>query len=209
MAFNRIAIESHRSGAANRTLALTGEQGRNCERHDALGAAWLWCHSGVSPTVPPGFVFRFSPAWVSAAVVALASIPLATGLSIAPARAQAQAAAAKPASMELMNDLALTSAVNVCELAVEEKLPVQKSVLSNAKAITFLVSNRYGSQVAGAGKLANEQIANGTIIQIVARVKQGCYDRLTAVDKKFVDEVISEVEKAAKSQPQPKQQPRR
>jgi len=163
----------------------------------------------VTPTVPSGFVFRFSPAWVSAAVVALASIPLATGLSIAPARAQAQAAAAKPASMELMNDLALTSAVNVCELAVEEKLPVQKSVLSNAKAITFLVSNRYGSQVAGAGKLANEQIANGTIIQIVARVKQGCYDRLTAVDKKFVDEVISEVEKAAKSQPQPKQQPGR
>ena len=111
--------------------------------------------------------------------------------------------------MELMNDLALTAAVNACELAIEEKLPVQKSVLSNAKAITFLVSNRYGSQVAGAGKLANEQIANGTIIQIVARVKQGCYDRLTAVDKKFVDEVISEVEKAAKSQPQPKQQPRR
>jgi hypothetical protein len=147
-------------------------------------------------------VFRFSPAWVSAAVVALASVPLATGLSITPARAQAQAAAAKPASMELMNDLALASAVNVCELAVEEKLPVQKSVISSAKAITFLVTNRYGSQVAGAGKLESEQIANGTIIQIVARVKQGCYARLTAADKKFVDDVMTEVEKAAKTQPQ-------
>ena len=70
-----------------------------------------------------------------------------------------------------------------------------------------LVTNRYGSQVAGAGKLSTEQIANGSIIQIVARVKQGCYDRLTAADKKFVDGVLSEVEKAAKSQPQ--QQPRR
>jgi hypothetical protein len=147
-------------------------------------------------------VFRFSPAWASAAVVALASVPLATGLSITPARAQAQAAAAKPASMELMNDLALASAVNVCELAVEEKLPVQKSVISSAKAITFLVTNRYGSQVAGAGKLESEQIANGTIIQIVARVKQGCYDRLTTADKKFVDDVMTEVEKAAKTQPQ-------
>jgi hypothetical protein len=153
-------------------------------------------------------VFRFSPAWVSAAVVALASVPLATGLSIAPARAQAQAAAAQPASMELMNDLALTAAVNACELAIEEKLPVQKSVLSNAKAITFLVSNRYGSQVAGAGKLTGEQIANGTIVQIVARVKQGCYAKLNATDKKFVDDVISELEKAAKSQSQ-QQQPRR
>jgi hypothetical protein len=152
-------------------------------------------------------VFRFSPAWISAAAVALASFPLATGLSIAPARAQAQAAAAKPASMELMNDLALTAAVNVCELAIEEKMPVQKSVVSNAKAITFLVTNRYGSQVAGAGKLETEQIANGTIIQIVARVKQGCYAKLTAADKKFVDDVISELEKAAKSQPQA--QPRR
>ncbi len=104
-----------------------------------------------------------------------------------------------------MGDLALTAAVTACELAVGEKLPVQKSVIASAKAITFLVSNRYGSQVAGAGKLSNDQIANGTIIQIVARVKQGCYDRITAADKKFVDEVISEVEKAAKSQPQPQQ----
>jgi hypothetical protein len=98
--------------------------------------------------------------------------------------------------------------VNACELAIEEKLPVQKSVLSNAKAITFLVSNRYGSQVAGAGKLTGEQIANGTIVQIVARVKQGCYAKLNATDKKFVDDVISELEKAAKSQSQ-QQQPRR
>ena len=110
--------------------------------------------------------------------------------------------------MELMNDLALTAAVSVCELAIEDKLPVQKSVLSNAKAITFLVTNRYGSQVAGAGKLTNEQIANGTIVQIVARVKQGCYAKLNATDKKFVDDVISELEKAAKSAPQ-QAQPRR
>ena len=41
----------------------------------------------------------------------------------------------------------------------------------------------------------------------MARAKQGCYDRLTAADKTFVDGVLSEVEKAAKSQPQ--QQPRR
>jgi hypothetical protein len=154
-------------------------------------------------------VFRFSPGWFSAAAIALATVPAATGLSTAPARAQAQAqpAAGRPASLELMGDLALAAAVTVCELAVEDKVPVQKSVIANAKAVTFLVTNRYGSQVVGAGKLQAEQIANGTIIQVVARVKQGCYDRLGAADKKFVDDVMSEVQKAA--QPQPQAQPRR
>lgn len=183
---------------------MTRKGGRNCERHAALGPAQFWWHSGVSLPVPPGFVFRFSHTWISAAALSLATIPLATALSIAPARAQAQAAAAKPASLELMNDLALTAAVSSCEMAVEDKVPVQKSVITNAKAITFLVTNRYGSQVTGAGKLAPEQILNGTIIQVVARVKQGCYPRLTAADKKFVDDVISEVEKSAQSQPQPR-----
>lgn len=103
--------------------------------------------------------------------------------------------------MEVMNDLALAAAVNVCELAVEDKVPVQRTVVSTAKAITYVVTSRYGSQVAGAGKLEAEQIANGSIIQVVGRVKQGCYDRLATADKKFVDDVMAEYEKAVKSQP--------
>jgi hypothetical protein len=141
-------------------------------------------------------VFRSSPAWVASAALALA-----TALPSTPAQAQAQGAAAKPASMELMNDMALAAAVNVCELAVEDKVPVQKTVLSNAKAITYVVTNRYDSQVAGAGKLSAEQIANGSIIQVVGRVKQGCYPKLAGADKKFVDDVLGEYEKAVKSQP--------
>ena len=203
MALNHDTSGSHGSEAASGTLALAARGGRNCERHEALGAVLFGWHSGTSLTIPSGFVFRFSPAWISAAAAALAA-----SVAIAPAQAQAPAAAAKPAAMELMNDLALTSAVNACELAVAEKVPLEKSVIASAKAITFLVTNRYGSQVAGAGKLSTEQIANGSIIQIVARVKQGCYDRITAADKKFVDGVLSEVEKAAKSQPQQQQQRR-
>jgi hypothetical protein len=103
--------------------------------------------------------------------------------------------------MEVMNDMALAAAVNVCELAVEDKVPVQRTVVSTAKAITYVVTSRYGSQVAGAGKLDAEQIANGSIIQVVGRVKQGCYDRLATADKKFVDGVLAEYEKAVKSQP--------
>lgn len=93
--------------------------------------------------------------------------------------------------------MSLAAAVNVCELAVEEKVPVQKTVLSNAKAITYVVTNRYASRVSGAGKLSADQIANGSIIQVVGRVKQGCYPKLNSGDKRFVDSVLAEYEKAA------------
>jgi hypothetical protein len=134
------------------------------------------------------------------AAAASATSALALGVAslavpAAPVLAQA-AAAAKPASMDLMNDLSLAAAVNVCELAVESKLPIEKTVLSTAKAITYVVTSRYGSQVANAGKLQPEQIANGTIIQIVGRVRQGCYPKLGAADKKFVDDVLAEYSKA-------------
>lgn len=98
--------------------------------------------------------------------------------------------------MEAMNDMALAAAVSVCELAAESKVPVEKAVLSNAKAITYVVTSRYGSQVANAGRLQPEQIANGAIIQVVGRVRQGCYAKLAGADKKFVDEVITEYSNA-------------
>jgi len=130
---------------------------------------------------------------------------LLTALAAAPLPALAQAAApAKPASLEVVNDLALAAAVNVCELAVESKVPVQTSVLSTAKAITYVVTSRYGSQIGNTTKLQPEQIANGTIIQTVGRVKQGCYAKLGAADKKFVDDVIADFEKQIKAQGQKK-----
>ncbi len=152
------------------------------------------------PLSSPGFVIRSSHAWVAAAALAL-STALPQAPALAQAKPQGQGAAGKPASMELMNDMALAAAVNVCELAIEEKVAVQKGVLSNAKAITYVITSRYGSEVAGAGKLQAEQIANGTVIQVIARVKQGCYAKLNAADKKFVDDVLAEYEKAVKSQP--------
>ncbi|MCP9909902.1 trypsin-like peptidase domain-containing protein [Cyanobium sp. BA20m-p-22] len=91
-----------------------------------------------------------------------------------------------------MNDLALAAAVNVCELAGARKVPAQNAVISNAKAITYLVTSVYGSEIAGTGKLEASQIVNGTIVQIVGRVKQGCYAKITDADKKFVDEVIAQ-----------------
>jgi hypothetical protein len=145
-------------------------------------------------------VLRSPHAWIASAVFGLAT---AVGL---PAAAQAPAAPARPISQDGMTDMALAAAVSVCEMAVEEKVAVQKTVVSAAKAMTYVVTNRYGSQVANAGKLEPEQIANGSIVQIVGRVRQGCYDKLNATDKKFVDDVLAEVSRAMQGQGQSQRQ---
>jgi len=137
-------------------------------------------------------VTRFSLAWLTASALGASALLGTTALLGTPALAQSSAPAAKPVTLETMNDLALAAAVNVCELAVEQKLPVQNGVISNAKAITYVVSSVHGSQIAGTGKLDPAQIVNGTIVQIVGRVKQGCYAKITDADKKFVDEVIAQ-----------------
>jgi hypothetical protein len=124
----------------------------------------------------------------------------APGLAQSAAPAAAAAKTAKPASLETMNAMALAAAVNVCELAVEQKVPVQNAVISNAKAITYVVTATHGGQIAGAGKLEASQIVNGTIVQIVGRVKQGCYPKITTDDKKFVDDVIAQFAAQAKQQ---------
>ncbi|MGB5136323.1 MAG: hypothetical protein WBN89_14225 [Prochlorococcaceae cyanobacterium] len=145
-------------------------------------------------------MLRSTHAWIASAAFTLATALTLPGA--AQAQAQAPGAAARPISQDAMNDMALAAAVNVCEMAVEEKVAVQKTVLSAAKAMTYVVTNRYGSQVANAGKLQPEQIANGSIIQIVGRVRQGCYDKLTAADKKFVDDILAEYNKAVQGQRQ-------
>ena len=118
---------------------------------------------------PPVSVSRISLAWIAASALCTSALLGAPALAQSPGAA---AAAAKPISLETMNDLALAAAVNVCELAVEQKV--------------------HGSQIAGSGKLEASQIVNGSIVQIVVRVKQGCYPKINATDKKFVDEVITQ-----------------
>lgn len=147
-------------------------------------------HSGLKLfCCPPVSVSRISLAWIAASALCTSALLGAPALAQSPGAA---AAAGKPISLETMNDLALAAAVNVCELAVEQKVPVQNAVISNAKAITYVVTAVHGSQIAGSGKLEASQIVNGTIVQIVGRVKQGCYSKINAADKKFVDEVITQ-----------------
>jgi hypothetical protein len=99
-----------------------------------------------------------------------------------------------------MNDLTLAAAVNVCNLAVEQKVPVQAAAVAGAQSIAYVVTAKYGSQIAGSGKLEVGQIVNGSIVQIVGRVKEGCYPKIAAADQKFVDSVIADFTKQLKAQ---------
>ena len=99
-----------------------------------------------------------------------------------------------------MNDLTLASAVSVCNLAVEQKVPVQSTVIAGAQSIAYVVTAKYGSQIAGSGKLEVSQIVNGSVVQIVARVKEGCYPKITSADQKFVDSIIADFTKQVKAQ---------
>ena len=100
-----------------------------------------------------------------------------------------------------MEDLVLAAAVNICEMAVTEKVPVEKTSLSAAKSIVFVVESNHGSQIEGVGKVEPGQIFNVTFAKTIFNVKRGCYPKLASTDKAFVDKVVAELEKAVKSQP--------
>ena len=147
--------------------------------------------------------YRVCTHFVSRSFLALSAAVLSSlTLQVAPALAQAApgAAAASPASVDTMNDLSLAAAVNVCNLAVEQKVPVEAATIAAAQSIAYVVTAKYGSQIAGSGKLEVGQIVNGAIVQIVARVKEGCYPKIAAKDQKFVDSIIADFTKQMKAQ---------
>jgi hypothetical protein len=119
----------------------------------------------------------------------------------APVMAQAQAASTKPATQEEVATYSTMGAVASCDLAVRQQVPLTKSLPATSAMVAYILSARHGSEIQGVsnGKLSNEQLIQGSFIQIVGGVRRGCYDKLGADDKKEVDQIISQVEKAAAS----------
>lgn len=138
---------------------------------------------------------------LTAALVALGGGHLAAQAQVTPAPTAKTSAPAKPASRDLVNTLTLVSAVNACELAINAKVPVQTAVVSGANSVAFAISTLHNNQIEGiSATLKPEQIANGTVIEIIGRVKQGCYTKLNDTDKKYIDGVIAEVQAQLKKQ---------
>ncbi len=139
-------------------------------------------------------VLRSTLLALAASSMALVTMPAAPVL--------AQGAATKPATQEEVNLYSTRGAVSVCDLAVSEQVPVTKSLVANSRMVAYVIANRHGSEIAGVGssKLGNDQLVQGSYIQIVRWVRQGCYDKLSATDKEVIDKVIAQLQKAAPAQ---------
>lgn len=113
----------------------------------------------------------------------------------------AQTTAIKPATQDEVATYSTMGAVASCDLAVRQQVPLAKSLPATSAMVAYILSSRHGSEIQGvsSGKLNNEQLIQGSFIQIVGGVRRGCYDKLSAADKKEVDSIISQVEKAAES----------
>ena len=82
---------------------------------------------------------------------------------------------------------------------MRQQVPLTKSLTATSAMVAYILTTRHGSEIQGVsnGKLNNEQLFQGSFIQIVGGIRRGCYDKLNATDKKEVDTIVSQVEKAA------------
>jgi len=125
----------------------------------------------------------------------------ATGAS--PAPATTGPATIKPASGTSITDMSLSHAVNICELAVTAKVPVQTSLPTAARAMAYVIQSQHGAQVASTATLTPEQMFDGSLIEIVTKVNSGCLTKLNAADQKTVGTLVAGINAAAKLQPAP------
>ena len=118
-----------------------------------------------------------------------------------PAPATTSPATVKPASGTSITDMSLSHAVNICELAVIAKVPVQTSLATAARAMAYVIQNQHGAQVASTATLTPEQMFDGSLIEIVTKVNSGCLAKLNATDQKTVTTLVAGINAAAKLQP--------
>jgi hypothetical protein len=97
--------------------------------------------------------------------------------------------------------MSLSHAVNICELAIGAKVPVQTSLATAARAMAYVIQNQHGAQVASTATLTPEQLFEGSLIEIVTKVNSGCLTKLNATDQKTVITLVAGINAAAKLQP--------
>jgi hypothetical protein len=194
MAFNRSAIESHGSGAATRTLALTGEQGRNCERHDALGGRADGWHSGA-PVPQPRLVLRSTHAWIASAAFTL------TAALTLPGTAQAQQprqGSQQPVKDEQLTRMIQVSAVTVCNLS-KAKISFETAIGASSSAVSAYVVQVHGGKFEGVAEaLPPEQIFQAITTNIAVQSYRICKEVIPAESTKKIEDIIKNSQAATK-----------
>lgn len=113
------------------------------------------------------------------------------------------APATRPASDRDVNVYNQMGAINICVLATKQ-VGLDKSLPANLEMIVSTLNFVHGGIIQGANnnkKLEANQLANGTVFGVVPRIKQMCYDKFTAADKKTVDDLMAQIQKALQGQP--------
>ncbi len=113
------------------------------------------------------------------------------------------APATRPASDREVNIYNQMGAINICVLATKQ-VGLDKSLPANLEMIVSTLNFVHGGIIQGANsnkQLEANQLANGTVFGVVPRIKQMCYDKFTAADKKTVDDLMAQIQKALQGQP--------
>jgi hypothetical protein len=126
------------------------------------------------------------------AQLAQASPPTST-----PTQPKAAPPQTKPATEDEVATYMGMAAVNMCNLA-QLKQPFKEALTANIDMVVTILTQKHGSQLPGiTNKLTPVQIANGSALQIVARVQAFCGSSLSPEWKKEVDTLLSEFRKQA------------
>ena len=145
----------------------------------------------------------FSPMFAKRSALALALALVGISLSL-PGRVQAQQQAApaanqRAATTDELNTYIGMGAINMCGLA-QAKVPFKTAVDTNLKMLVSVLFSKHGSKVPGAqAPLSQEQLVNGSLLQLVMRVDGICGKSLPADWKKEFDPLLAQVKQAIQS----------
>jgi hypothetical protein len=152
-------------------------------------------HDGGATALLPMFAKR------SALALALALVGASLGLAERSV-AQTQPPAVnqtKPATPEELNTYLGMAAINMCTLS-QTKVPFNPAMQSNLNMLVTVLSSKHGGVVPGAqAPLTRDQLANGSVAQLVLRVDSLCGKTLPADWKKEFDPLLAQVRQALQS----------
>lgn len=136
--------------------------------------------------------------------LALALIGASFGL---PAQVLAQQkpapATQRAATPDELNTYIGMASINMCTLS-QAKVPFKPAMESNLNMLISVLSSKHGSLVPGAqAPLSREQLANGSLLQLVLRVDAICGKSLPADWKKDFDPLLAQVKQAIQSAGKP------
>jgi hypothetical protein len=165
-------------------------------RPEASGLCRAMAHDGEATARLPMFAKR------SALALALALVGASLGVperGVAQPQPPAVNQTQKAATPEELNTYLGMAAINMCTLS-QAKVSFNPAMQSNLNMLVTVLSSKHGGLVPGAqSALTRDQLANGSVAQLVLRVDSLCGKTLPADWKKEFDPLLAQVRQALQS----------